>query len=245
MSYVIYKWHVVCFLFYLLEVRSMTNISLRNKYLNLDKKIKYVNNENYIKVDYGCYKELICLKEKTKQTLKTKGVFLRNEATGYKAKITSSTINKILYPLPKFNAYNKKYINDLNAACKLKELFEKAVYIDSLPPMKDKKRNSNELGYHHFVAPLFMNNRKFRVLITTREKRNSNILYIVSTEILIEHCCDNNKNNCISVNKLVHNIKIWNYDLEEYQIYNIDNIVCEKCEDYIYNNIETEILILH
>jgi len=56
---------------------------------------------------------------------------------------------------------------------------------------------------------------------------------------------DDDTSMSISVEKLVENIKLWNYDLEEYHIYNIDNIVCDGIEDGFIYKIETEMLILH
>lgn len=222
----------------------MNNISLRNKYLDLNKNIKFITNKHYIKVKEGDYANLNLLKDKVKEILKTNGHFITNKATGYRAQINKKTINKILFPAPRFDSYNIKYINNLNAACKLKELFKSAVYIDSLPPMKIKKKNPNELGYHHFVAPLYMNGKKYRVFITAREKANSNILYVVSAEIIAKIVSDDYKMK-ISVEELVKNVKLWNYDLEEYHIYNIDNIVCDQIPNNSFYQIESEIIILH
>ncbi len=222
----------------------MTNISLRNKYLDLNKNIKFIINDDYMDVHFGNYQKLNLLRDKVKEILKSDSQLITNKFTSYKAMINKKTINKIIFPAPKFDSYNIKHINNLNATCKLKELFENAVYIDSLPPMKNKKKNPNELGYHHFVAPLFMDGRKYRVFITAREKINSNILYVVSAEVIAEIIEDNEIME-ITVEKLVKNIKLWNYDLEEYHIYNIDNIVCENHDNgYIYK-IETEMFILH
>lgn len=218
------------------------NISLRNKYLNLNKKIKYITHNNYITVKNGEYDQLTKLRNCVACYLQGENELIINYATGYKAKITKVTLNKIIHPTKKFNSYSNKYINNLNAACNLKKLFENAVYIDSIPPMKGKSKNPNEIGYHHFVAPLFMNDRRYRVLITTREKINSNILYVVSLEILPEY---SNNTPFISVEDLVKDIKIWNYDLKKYHIYNIDNIVCDKHDDNSVYKIESEILILH
>lgn len=222
----------------------MNNISLRNKYLDLNKNIQFVINEHYYSFLPKQSNKLNYFRNKVTETLKMENDYIVNRATGYKTKIVKSTIRKILYPSTNFNAFGVKYINNLNAACKLKELFENAVYIDSLPPMKGKNKNPNELGYHHFVAPLFMNGRKYRVFITAREKINSDILYVVSAEVLSE-VVDDNTSMSISVEKLVENIKLWNYDLEEYHIYNIDNIVCDGVEDGFIYKIETEMLILH
>ena len=64
------------------------------------------------------------------------------------------------------------------------QLFENALYIDTLAPMKNKNQNPNELGYHHFIAPIVIEGNIYRVLITGKEKINSKILYSLNIEIL-------------------------------------------------------------
>ena len=64
------------------------------------------------------------------------------------------------------------------------ELFENAVYIDSKAPQKTKNTGKQIKEFHHFVAPIEMNGGDYRVLITAREKVNSNTLYVVNAEIL-------------------------------------------------------------
>ncbi|MCI9585736.1 MAG: hypothetical protein HFH45_03790 [Bacilli bacterium] len=225
-------------------MKIISNISLRNKYLDLNKNIKFIVNKHYYSFLPKQYRELNYLRNKVTKILKKENGYIVNKATGYKAKINSHTLNKILHPTVNFNTFDIKYINNLNAACKLKELFENAIYIDSLPPMKGKNKNPNELEYHHFVAPLFMNGKKYRVFITAREKVNSDILYVVSAEVLSEFM-EGDFPMTISVEKLVENIRLWNYDLEEYHVYNIDNIVCDGKDDGSIYKIATEMLILH
>lgn len=144
------------------------NISLKNKNLNKKENIKCILCDSYIDVYHNNISNLKKLQCKVKESLVNDKGILKNYFTEYEAKITNETINKILHPAPNFNIYDKKYINNINAACYLKKLFESAVYIDTLKPMKNKSRNINELGYHHFVSPLIMNNKLFRVLLTAR-----------------------------------------------------------------------------
>jgi len=206
------------------------NIKLKNK--KLRKTVRCIINNDYINVYRNNINNLKKLRNKVKKSLVAdKGVII-NKITGYKAKITNVTINKILYPAPKFDVYDIRYINNLNAAVSLKTLFERAVYIDTLKPMKNKTRNMNEIGYHHFVSPIIMNGMFYRVLLTTREKVNSNILYIVSAEIYDESYIIKKQ---INVEDLVREIKIWNYELEKYLIYNFDDIVSERSLLYLNN----------
>ena len=76
------------------------------------------------------------------------------------------------------------YINNLNAATQLPELFKNAVYVDTKENQKSKNTGKEILGYHHFIAPIYMNGEEYRVRIVAREKEKSDTLYIVETEIL-------------------------------------------------------------
>ena len=67
---------------------------------------------------------------------------------------------------------------------KLPELFKNAVYVDSKNPQKPKNQYKAIKEYHHFVAPIFMDNGEYRALITAREKINSNTLYVLRVEVL-------------------------------------------------------------
>ncbi|MFQ9811197.1 MAG: hypothetical protein ACLRYB_18110 [Segatella copri] len=49
---------------------------------------------------------------------------------------------------------------------------------------KRKNEGKQIQGYHHFVAPIYMDNRAYRVMITAREKQNSDALYVVKTEVI-------------------------------------------------------------
>lgn len=91
---------------------------------------------------------------------------------------------KILKPNEnKTNVKSKEYILRMISAINLPELFENAVYIDTFKPMKGKN-NDNEIGYHHFESPIEIEGIVYRVLITGKEKINSNFLYSLNIEIL-------------------------------------------------------------
>ena len=106
----------------------------------------------------------------------------------------------------------------------LKELFENAVYLDTLKPMKNKVHNINEKGYHHFVSPLKMNGECYKAYITVREKVNSKILYVVSVKLFKFDY----KLSTISVKELIDNTSIWNYDLNSYNYYSYSDFVAES-----------------
>lgn len=179
------------------QVKDVTNLnptdsedirfSLRNKNIDINTRIKYTEdvdskgNSTYIKVNYGDYKTLSLLQGKVKG-LERKTY--ENAASGYKADINGDTIRKIIYPTPYFNEFARNYVEKLNAAKHLPKLFESAVYVDSLQPGKEKNKGKQIKEYHYFVAPIRMNGKNYRALITAREKQNSNILYVVNTEVM-------------------------------------------------------------
>ena len=167
------------------EADSNTNVvkfSLKNKNITKDTKIPYVENQNYINVSKN---DNVTLEKLREEVRKLKRGTYENKATGYKADIKRETIGKIITPKPgKFNPWVGNYIENLNAAVKLPELFEKAVYIDSKPPQKAKNTGKQIKDYHHFVAPIRMDGKDYRVMITAREKQNSDTLYIVKTELM-------------------------------------------------------------
>ena len=117
---------------------------LRND-LKLNDYVRIVKINNYIKVLNYQKKNLETLRNNFKQYINQNRQLILNKSTLYSAKITSKTLNKIIYPAPYFNHYSTDYIDNLNAACHLKELFENAVYVDTIKPMKKKKYNYNEL----------------------------------------------------------------------------------------------------
>ena len=121
------------------------------------------------------------------------------------------------------------YIDNLNAACNLREIFENAIYVDTLKPMKTKKNNCNELGYLHFVCPIIMNNKCYKALITVREKVASKTLYIISVELFKTKTFNDDK---MLVKDLFQNIKLWNYDNQNYDCYDNHDYICD---DYVYN----------
>ena len=203
---------------------------IRNKYINIEDKINFIKLNNYINVK--TYKEMDTLKNKVKNNLiQNKGILI-NSATGFSAKITNITINKIIHPKPHFNFFNTKYIDNLNAACNLNTLFKHAIYIDTLKPMKQKAKNKNEIGYHHFVAPLKMNNHCYKALITVKEKTNSKILYVISVELFMF----SHHKKSISVKDLINNTNIWNYDKQKYNHYTYKDFIAENI-DYEYTYI--------
>lgn len=188
----------------------------------------------------------------TKEILTTiKGKHM-NKSTGYEAMITSETIGKIIRPHPRVNWLSEKYMLNLFVARYLDILFKNSIYVDTLEPMKHKKENKNELGYHHFVAPIAVNGCHYRIIITAREKKNSDILYVVSVEsvLLYSNVFNNIFNDNysisyrISVRDLMYNVKIWNYDLGCYSIYTIDDFICSPDFSDFYC-ITSEVFILH
>ncbi len=202
---------------------------IRNKNININTEIDFIKNNHYCNA--STYNDITVLRNNVQNILNhSKGIVI-NKATGYKAKITNTTLHKIIHPSSHFNVFSKKYIDDLNAACYLKELFENAVYLDTLKPMKNKVNNVNELGYHHFVAPLKMNDECYKAYITVREKVNSKILYVVSVKLFKFDY----KLSTISVKELIDNTNIWNYALNDYNYYSYSDFVAESINyNYIW-----------
>lgn len=199
-------------------------MTIRNKYININDKINFVNLKTYINA--RTYKDMNLLKEKVKRQLyKNKGTIINN-STGFKAKITNITINKILHPTSHFKAFNTRYIDNLNAAYYLDLLFKNAIYVDTLKPMKQKATNINEIGYHHFVAPLKMNGQCYKAIITVKERINSKTLYVVSVNLFMFNYAKKD----ISAKELIDNINIWNYDLQSYNHYSYNDFVTEDVE---------------
>ena len=117
---------------------------LRNKFIDLNTKINFIKNNNYLNVN--TYSDVIFLRDKVKNDLNLNRGIVVNMATGLCAKITNETVNKIIFPKYKFNFFSRKYIDNLNAALFLKELFSVAVYIDTLKPMKENSINEKRLS---------------------------------------------------------------------------------------------------
>lgn len=201
---------------------SKTNFSLKNKNLNINSRIPYTEIQNYIKVGKNDAVALGRLETKVRNI--PKGTY-QNDATGYRAEINADTIRKAIHPTHKnFDVYSNRHIRNLNAMVKLPELFKNAVYVDSKPPQKAKNMSVKE--YHHFVAPLFMNNGEYRALITARANVNSDTLYVLRVEVLPTqkkaHSLGNTANaggsqwvsapSDISIPELVKDVKIKNYD---------------------------------
>ena len=207
------------------EDEELPYFSLKNKNLTINSRIPFTVLNNYINVAKGDKSALGKLVSKV-SNLK-RGTY-KNDATGYKADINADTIRKAIHPTHnKFNPFTEEHIRNLNAMLKLPELFKKAVYVDTKPPQKSKNKNKAIKGFHHFVAPLFMDNGEYRAIIRAREKVNSNILYVLSVEVLPTQkrhtlSAAQQKNaggsqwlsvpSNISIPELVNGVKIKNYD---------------------------------
>ena len=192
---------------------------MKNRYNKKDK-IRYVINNNYHEVSNR--QELNILRENLKETLKNINYPIINKSTKIKIYMNSKSINKLLFPAPYFNPFEQKYINILNALFKIEKLFTIAVYIDTLEAMKNKKDNER---FHHFAAPIIMNNLEYRVLITVCEHLNSNRFYIVSIQLeKVENIkpLDFWFYPKIKINNFVKDIKIYNYNKQSYLKYDIE-----------------------
>ena len=207
--------------------------SLKNKNLDIDSRIPFTHLNDYINVSRGDSASLSKLEDAVKGI--KRGTYV-NKATEYRADINSTTIKKAIYPTNgNFNKFSIKHINNLNAIRVLSKLFEEAVYIDSKPPQKSKNKGKAIQEYHHFVAPLYMNNDEYRALITAREKTNSNTLYVLRVEVLqtkkatsaaaqqntVSH--SNRLLSDISVADLVNGVNIYDYANQSAKSYGIEN----------------------
>lgn len=212
---------------------------MENKY-NKNEKINYIINNDYHEVSNR--QELNILRENLKNTLRNINYPIVNKSTNAEVCLNSKCINKLLFPAPYFNPFCQKYITILNALFKIEQLFIIAIYITTFEAMKNKK--DNEL-FHHFASPLIMNNLKYRVLITVCEKINSGHFYITSIQLdKIEHLrlLDYWIHPKIKIRNFVKDIKIYNYDKEDYAKYDIkimeDNHIIKE-DDLSYCGILT------
>lgn len=218
----------------LTEHDSDIRYSLKNENITPDTKIPFVQHTSYKNVKRGNNKDLKELQDRVNNL--ERGTY-ENKATGYKADINRITIGKILNPANnhRYNQWDKRYINNLNAARYLPELFENAVYVDTKPPQKLKNEGKQIKGYHHFIAPIYMNDREYRVRIVTREKENSDTLYIVETDILTikdgARMAAGQKPptlgatpSDISIPELINGVKIYDYDMQKNDVYTQENI---------------------
>ncbi len=207
--------------------------SLKNKNLSPDARIPYTVHQSYISVKKN---DNAALKNLQDSVRKLKRGTYENKATGYKADIIGETIGKIINPRGNkiSNPWSKKYIDNLNAATQLPELFKNAVYIDTKGNQKAKKAKQQIQGYHHFVAPIYMDGKEYRVRIVAREKQNSDTLYIVETEIMpIKNGSSVGRSKAsqfvsvpfdISIPELVNGVKIYDYNMQKNDIYNHNDI---------------------
>ena len=229
--------------FYPKQIKSVDNsnptsdpdirFSLKNEKLSPDARIPYTAHQSYISVKKN---DNAALKNLQDSVRKLKRGTYENKATGYKADINRVTIGKILNPSGGngFNRWSKKYIDNLNAATQLPELFENAVYVDTKENQKSKKANQQIQGYHHFVAPIYMDGKEYRARIVAREKQNSDVLYIVETEIMpIKNGSSGSRSKAsyfvsvpfdISIPELVNGVKIYDYNMQKNDIYNHNDI---------------------
>ncbi len=182
----------------------MFNKYLENSKLNIIILPKYYNVLN--RQDLNELKELVKIK------IKNLKYPLINKSTGYKININSKSIGKILYPAPYFNPFIKDYIINLNASLIIDELYYNAIYVGSLKEMKNNKANNI---YHHFISPLRIANKIYKVFITIY---NSS-LYSISLEFL--KTANDSK---INVKDLVNNTEIYNYQIKNYELININTM---------------------
>lgn len=213
------------------EAAEQKNVkfSLKNENLSPDARIPYTVHRSYIAVKKNDTAALKKLQDSVKGL--SRGTY-ENKATGYKADINGRTIGKILNPSHnmKHTQWSKKYIENLNAAAYLPELFENAVYVDTKENQKSKKSNQQIQGYHHFVSPVYMDGKEYRVRIVAREKQNSDTLYIVETEIMtikdgVRKLPGQKPRNLgatpsdISIPDLINGVKIHDYNMQKNDTY--------------------------
>ena len=194
-----------------------------NQYLE-DSKVNYITLTNFNHVTNR--QELNQLKELVKTNIKNIKYPLINKSTGYKVTISSKSIGKMLFPAPYFNPFIKDYINNLNFLLKIEDLFINAIYIGSFKQMKNK--NSKSI-FHHFVAPIKINNSSYKIFITIY----NNSLYSINSKFIKE-----TKEDSIKVKELVDNIELYNYQIKNYELININtmrhkNIIKEDRPIYI------------
>ena len=212
-----------------------------NKYENINYSISLknsnINNKTKIPIIYSKEKVIINKQNSKRLQLKFKNTVKNgnytNKATGYVATINAETKSKIINPKQKLNKTQKEYILRIISALELPQLFENALYIDTLNPMKNKN-NQNELGYHHFVAPIVIDRVLYRVLITGKEKINSKRLYSLNIEILPtksgtiprvnKHSLKGIVPTDITISELTYNVNIFNYQTGKNQQYSSKNI---------------------
>ncbi len=219
---------------YSVPVEDYVRFSLKNEHISPDARIPYTAHQSYISVKKN---DNAALKNLQDSVRKLKRGTYENKATGYKADINGRTVGKILNPSHnmKHAQWSKKYIENLNAAAYLPELFENAVYVDTKENQKSKKANQQIQGYHHFVAPIYMDDKEYRVRIVAREKQNSDTLYIVETEIMtikdgVRKLPGQKPRNLgatpsdISIPELVNGVKIYDYNMQKNDIYNHNDI---------------------
>ena len=191
----------------------------RNINMTPDTRIPFLRSVKYVQV---ARKDSVALQKLQDKVKKLPRWNLTNAATGYKAYINARTIGKLITPTHKgFDEYSQQYIDNLNAAAHLPSLFRRAVYLDTKKNQKAKNANMQKLDYHHFIAPIRMNGKDYRVRIVARETIDRDSLYIVNVEALpikigqsaaISKTATMRTNPDIKVTDLVNGVKIDNYD---------------------------------
>ena len=183
-------------------------------------RIEFIKNDKYINVNKRDKKDLQNLRNKIKNKLRNAS-YMINLRTNFVATINNRNIGKLLYPAPNFNPYDKNYINNLNALFEIEQLFKIAVYITSLKPMKGKETKKS---------------------LTALEKNTSKVLFINSLDACkINFYLDSIFYiNSISLKQLIKNVKIYNYDDEDFIEYNLDDIISKN--DFIKE--ESEVFLL-
>ena len=86
---------------------------LRNKNISINTEIDFIENKNYYKV--STYSDITVLRNNVRNKLNHSKEIIINKATGFTAKITRATIDKIINPIPNFKPFNRQYIDDLNS----------------------------------------------------------------------------------------------------------------------------------
>ncbi len=184
---------------------------MKNK-IKATEKIKYIILPNYLAASNR--ETLNILKNKVKKHLKTLDKPIENKVTGFKTNINNKSIGKMLFPAPYFNPFSKEYVTNLNALLIIEEIFQKAIYVDTFKMLKNKDKKDK---FHHFVAPLRMNNKNYRVLLTVCEKENGSYLYILNTDLDKDF---QKMERDIKIATLVKDLRLYNYQIKDYEYYN-------------------------
>lgn len=86
--------------------------NLRNKNISINTELSFIKIKKYFNITTN--KDLDCLRTSIRTKLNLNIGTIKNNSTGYEAKITKETIKKIIYPTNHVNVFNRRYIDDLN-----------------------------------------------------------------------------------------------------------------------------------